>query len=128
VQALRRVPVAADARIAPEGMGPQLSYQWTEQNILGLLIPRRRVDSPALACLNPEAAKGREFGMRENIARTFEYQDGTTGPGLRLNPLRLPPGHVSLGKVPPQREGVGRRPKPRIFLEPSYALRKSHSQ
>ncbi len=38
VQAMRRVQVAADARIAVEGMGPQLLYQWTEQNFLRLLI------------------------------------------------------------------------------------------
>ena len=37
-RALRYVAVVADAGMAPEGMSFQLSCQWKEQEILGLLI------------------------------------------------------------------------------------------
>src|SRR5258708_11657353 len=38
VRALRRGSVAANARIAPEGMALQFSYHCTAQNVLGLFI------------------------------------------------------------------------------------------
>src|SRR5258707_12276626 len=38
VRPLRPGSVAADARIAPEGMSLQLSYHGTAQNVLGLFI------------------------------------------------------------------------------------------
>jgi len=38
VRALRRGSVAADAKIAPEGMSLQLSYHGTAQNVLGLFM------------------------------------------------------------------------------------------
>src|SRR5467141_3154811 len=101
-RALRRVPIAADARMASEGMSFQLSCQLEVQNIQGLRteVPCR-FSGPCLP----------ESGSRQGVS--LVAKPSLLPSGIRTALLassyasapQAPTGHVSPVKAPPKRRG-----------------------
>src|SRR5258706_12469853 len=81
VRALPCGSVAANARIAPEGMALQLSYH-SQPKMSWASLSGRRMDSPALANSKRVAANGDSLVSGKTIAPTFENRDGNTATGL----------------------------------------------